>query len=153
MKETIIKILKYINTLLAPITQIVEKQRKYIGLFGIFLAFLSLGFLFFSNTVRDSGGYAMNILWAILWIPIFARVFGIKIVQVMMPLRKEMGILMGTLAFVHGARYYLNYPTAISQDYFWKQDGFISYLAFGFFALLITIPLLFTSSRWAMKKM
>lgn len=95
----------------------------------------------------------MLLLWVILWIPIFARVFGLKIVQAIMPLRREIGILMGTLAFVHGARYYLNSPTSIGKTSFWIQQDFLSYLAFGFFALFFTIPLLLTSSKWAMKKM
>jgi sulfoxide reductase heme-binding subunit YedZ len=72
----------------------------------------------------------------------------------MMPLRKELGILMGTLAFVHGAIYIAPYPTMIGESYFWFNDiTILSYLAFGFLALLFTIPLTLTSSNWAMKKM
>ena len=71
-----------------------------------------------------------------------------------MPLRQELGILMGTLAFVHGAMYIVPYPTMIGESYFWLDDTtVISYLAFGFFALLLTIPLTLTSSKWAMRVM
>ena len=96
----------------------------------------------------------MNLLWFLLFMPIFARVFGIRIFQLMMPLRKELGILMGTLAFVHGAAYIGSYPTMIGESYFWLDDTTIlSYLAFGFFALLLTVPLTLTSSNWAMRKL
>ena len=95
----------------------------------------------------------MNLLWLILFLPIFARVFNLSLAKALMPLRKELGILMGTLAFVHAAAFMLPYPDFIlSLDYWW-QYGFISYLAFGFAALILTLPLLFTSNTWAIKKL
>jgi sulfoxide reductase heme-binding subunit YedZ len=36
---------------------------------------------------------------------------------------------------------------------FWWQNGMVTYFAAGFFALLLTIPLLLTSNLWAMKKL
>lgn len=39
------------------------------------------------------------------------------------------------------------------KDFFLDPRWFLSYLAFWFFALFFTVPLLLTSSKWAMKKM
>lgn len=143
-----------INTLLNPLENILKTHKKYIGYFLLFLAFASFWFFWADNWVKESGEKAIVVLWVILWIPIFARVFGIKIFQTMMPLRKELGILMGTLAFVHGAAYIVPYPSMMGESYFWLDDTtMISYLAIGFLALLFTIPLTLTSNTWAMKKM
>jgi sulfoxide reductase heme-binding subunit YedZ len=96
----------------------------------------------------------MNLLWFLLFLPIFARVCSLGLAKALMPLRKELGILMGTLAWVHGAAYIGSYPTMMGESYFWLDDTTIlSYLAFGFFALILTIPLTLTSSNWAMRKM
>ncbi len=145
--------LTYINQFLAPIERIIGRYRNSLGGILIILSFLSLGYLFNAQSVRSSGEQAMNLLWFILWLPIFSRVFGIKLFQSIIPLRKELGILMGTLAFVHGARYIISSPDQIGTSGFWLQNWFLSYLAFWFFALILTLPLLLTSSLWMMKSM
>lgn len=143
-----------LNSLLSPLENILKTYKKYIGYFFITLAILSLGLVFVSDSVKFTGEQSLNILWILLFMPIFARVIGIRIFQMMMPLRKEIGILMGTLAFVHGVAYIVPYPSMMSESYFWFDDRtLISYLAFGFFALLFTIPLTLTSSAWMMKKL
>lgn len=91
-----------INSFLSPLQNIIKNNRKYIAYFLLFLSFLSLGFLFYPDSTKDSGEKALIVLWVILWIPIFSRVMGLHIARELMPLRKELGILMGTLAFVHG---------------------------------------------------
>jgi sulfoxide reductase heme-binding subunit YedZ len=96
----------------------------------------------------------MNLLWFLLFLPIFARVCSLGLAKALMPLRKELGILMGTLAWVHGAAYTGSYPSMVGESYFWLDDTTIlTYLAFGFFALVLTIPLTLTSSNWAMRKL
>lgn len=145
--------IQYINSFLFPLEKFIKKNRKYIGYFFIFLSFASFGFFFYPNSTKESGEKAIFVLWVILWIPIFARVFGLHIAREILPLRKELGILMGTLAFVHGAGYISWYPSQILDASFWWQGGFLSYLAFGFFALAFSIPLTLTSSDWAMQKL
>lgn len=139
-----------INKYLSPLANIIENNRKYIGYFLLFLSFLSLGFIFYPDSVKDSGEYAIMVLWIILWIPIFSRVFGIELAKTILPLRKELGILMGTLAFAHGAGFMIAYPSMVIDPSFWWSSGFLSYAAFGFSALILTIPLALTSSSWAM---
>ena len=139
-----------INTFLSPLEIIIRKYQKYIGYFLIVLSCASFGFLFYPDSMKDSGGYAINVLWIILWIPIFSRVFGIELAKTLLPLRKELGILMGTLAFAHGAGFMITYPSMVIDPSFWWSSGFLSYAAFGFAALILTIPLALTSSSWAM---
>lgn len=145
--------LAFINTLLLPIEQFIISNRKYFGYFFIFLSFLTLGYLFFPNSVKDSGEQAILVLWILLWLPIFSRVFGITLAQAILPLRKEIGILMWMLAFVHSARYIIGYPEYVLDPGFWFQDGFLTYLAFWFFSLVLTLPLLLTSNNWAIRKL
>jgi DMSO/TMAO reductase YedYZ heme-binding membrane subunit len=71
----------------------------------------------------------------------------------MMPLRKEIGIFMGTLALVHAFTYLYPNPDKILESYFWIKNGFISFTAFGFFALILTTLLLITSNNWAIRKL
>ena len=45
-------------------------------------------------------------------------------------------------------------PDILATREFWfTSDGYPSYLAFGYFAMLLSIPLTLTSSTWIMKKM
>lgn len=157
--------IRSINQFLSPLTQRVQANRKWISLFlyGATLSLISitlLGALFpslvsfdilDSKWIKESGELALNLLWILLWIPIFARVFSLKMVQALLPLRKELGILMGTLAFIHWSLYIVPYFEELSTRWFWISNGFLSYLAFWFFALLITVPLTLTSNTWSMK--
>ena len=67
--------LEKINTLLTPLENAIKKYRKYIGYFLILLSFASFGYMFDEHSVKESGEKAITVLWIILWIPIFARVF------------------------------------------------------------------------------
>jgi methionine sulfoxide reductase heme-binding subunit len=91
----------------------------------------------------------MIVLWILLWMPILARVFGIRLFAQMLPLRKELGILMGVLALVHGFSYLI--PYGETMELF--SDGKPSFLLFGIIAMWLSVPLTLTSSNWAMRKM
>ena len=148
------EIITRINLILEPIEWLIGQYKKYIWYFLLFLALSSFWLVFFPDTVKFSGEQSMNALWFILFLPILVRVFGISIARVLMPLRKELGILMWTLAFVHGVTYIAPYPTILGDSYFWTDNTtVISYLGVGFLALLLSIPLTLTSSSWMMKKM
>ena len=142
-----------INSLLAPLENLIKKQRKHIGYFLLLLALISFGLLAGQNSIKESGGYAITILWILLWIPIFARVLDLDIAKALMPLRKELGILMGTLAIVHVTGFTFPNPGYILTRDFWISGGYPSPYAFGFFAYVLTLPLLLTSSTWAMRKL
>jgi hypothetical protein len=104
------KIIEQINTLLEPIDSRVPHFRKYIGYILLILSVASLYYLTDITSIKESGEKALNLLWIILWMPIFFRVIGIRLIGSLMPLRKELGILMGTLAVVHGSTYIYPMP-------------------------------------------
>ncbi len=142
-----------INELLQPIEKNIREYQKYIRYLLIGLSFASLPLIFFPEIQKDVGEQSWNLLLLILFLPIISKVFGLRIAQTLLPLRKELGILMGTLAFVHGAGYNIQYPTFMFETAYWWQNGMITYLGAGFLALLFTIPLWLTSNIWAMKKL
>ncbi len=150
---TISRFISRINSIFVPLEQQIQKYQKYIGYFFIGLSFASLGMIFFPSTVKLSGEQSMNVLWFLLFLPIFARVIGLSLAQTLMPLRKEIGILMGTLAFVHGAAYVLPFPTMLTESFFYWDSNFFSYTFLGLIALILTIPLLLTSNTWAIQKL
>ena len=67
----------------------------------------------------------------------------------MLPLRQELGILMGVLAVVHGFSYLIPYGETMQL----VVDGQPSFLLFGIIAMWLSVPLTLTSSKWAMRKM
>ena len=117
----------------------------------MFLSFLSLGSIFVPSSVKFTGEQAMNLLWFLLFLPIFARVFWLGIAHALMPLRKEIGILMGTLALVHGMTFLKPDVTYILTSNFWIYKWYPTAYAYGFIALILTIPLLFTSNIASIK--
>lgn len=142
-----------INTFLEPIESLVKKYQKYIWYFFIVLSILSFTLAFSPETVKLTGEQAMNVLWFLLFLPIFARVFGLSLAQTLMPLRKEIGIFMGTLAVVHSIGYIIPDPSMLLYSWFWIENGFLGYLGFWFLAFICTLPLLLTSNDWAIKKL
>lgn len=142
-----------LNHVLLPLETFLQKYRKYIGYFILFLTFCSLYYMLDERSVKESGEKALLILWIILWIPIVSRVIGLKFATHLLPLRKELGILMGVLALVHSSRFLISNPDYIWTADFWYFDWQINYLAFWFFAILLTFPLLLTSNLYSMKRM
>ncbi len=142
-----------LNQWLLPLEILIQKYRKYISIFILFWAFCSVFYIFDESSVTESGSNALLILWIILWLPIVARVIWLKIAKLLLPLRKELGILMWILALVHGSRFFLSNPDFIWTRDFWYFDWQINFLAFGFFALLLSLPLTLTSNLYSMKKM
>lgn len=140
-----------LNSLLAPLTALVKQYRKYIGWFFVFLAVCTIPLAFISNTAKFTGEQALNILWFLLFLPIFAKVIGLDLAKALMPLRKEIGICMGTLAIVHGLSYILPDPMYVFDAGFWKEDGLPSYRAFGFVAWIVILLLTLTSNLWSMR--
>lgn len=142
-----------INRALHPLDIFLKRHLWIIRWLFLWLSIASVSFLFVRGGVKESGEKALFVLWILLWMPVFARVFSIELVRTLLPLRKEIGILMWTLALVHALGSWKEDPTAISQSYFWWQNGMISFYAVGLFAFLLTLPLYLTSNEWAIKKL
>ena len=143
-----------INQWLTPLENGIRSYRKTLGYFLLSLAFFSLTFLFINaNSVKQSGSLAYTTLWIILFLPIVARVFSLNIAKQFMPLRKELGILMGTLAIVHAVSFISPDPAILWTRDFWVTGGYPSAYAFGYAGFILTIPLLLTSNIWSMKRL
>jgi sulfoxide reductase heme-binding subunit YedZ len=116
----------------------------------IFAHLSLLGFLW-PEFRRDYGSWAGNLLIALLFLSPVARITRMRLLNQVMSLRREFGILMAYLALVHG----LGYITDAHWQVFVNAmpfDGFFSgKIAFfyGFVALLLTLPLLLTSNTWS----
>jgi sulfoxide reductase heme-binding subunit YedZ len=149
--KTIILMVERLNTLLSPIENILIQFLSLIKKILLVVSFFSMVLIFVPSLQREIGEQAYSILLFILFLPIVARVIGLNLAKKIMPLRKELGILMGILAWVHGAGYISTYPSMLTTSYFWWQDGFVSYLAVGLTALIILTPLLLTSNNYAMR--
>lgn len=111
--------IEQLNTLLLPLENLIKKYRKYIGYVFLLLTLLSFSFFAMQNGVKESGEKAILILWILLWIPIFARVLDLGIAKALLPLRKELGILMGTLAVVHATSFISPDPGYLFTSNFW----------------------------------
>lgn len=143
--------IQHLNDLLSPLDSLVKKYRPQIGVFLVAVAFATLPLVFLPEMTKDLGGHARNVLMLVLFLPILARVFRLQLAMTLIPLRKELGILMGVLAFVHSGTYILAYPTTLLDSSFWWDRGTITFFAAGFIALILTAPLLLTSNVWSMK--
>ncbi len=90
-----------INTTLKPVENFLLQNKKYIG-YGILA--MSVFAIYFYQSYKLSlqwAEIAMILLWILLWMPIFSRVFGIKVFAALMGFRKEIGIVMGIFSLVH----------------------------------------------------
>lgn len=116
------------------------------------LAHLSLFGFFFPDLRHQFGELSGNLLIAILFLSPLSKIFRIRILQQLMGLRRELGIMFGYLAAVHGIGY-LTDP--LLSPYFLEQlsSPLLAWwerpLLFGFLAFSLTLPLLFTSNNIA----
>lgn len=110
----------------------------------------------FSIFRKDAGELAANLLIALLFLSPLSVIFRIRLLSLGMGLRREIGILMGYLAVVHGVGY-------ISDPQFFSfyieghlGSGIVSMdmsILAGLTGLLLTLPLLITSNRFAMQRL
>lgn len=115
----------------------------------LILAHFSLFGFFFPELRKDFGEAAANLLIFILFLSPLSKIFRMRVLLQLMMLRRELGIMMGYLATVHGMGYlidpdwfeYIVMPMLAGN--FWGDDP---RYVFGIFAYALTLPLLFTSN-------
>lgn len=132
------------------------KNKKYVSIFLYILVILS--FLFFTDNsnhaIKETWEKAMDLLWFILFLPILAKVFNFSLAKKLMIFRKELWILMWVLAMIHSLQYFIWESAYQFWEYnFWIFNWNITYLAYWFIAIIITIALTITSSNYFLKKM
>lgn len=114
--------------------------------YGI-LAFSPLA-LYFAQSYKlslEAAEISILLLVLILWIPIFSRVFGIKLFTALSGLRKELGIVMGIFAMAH------LYGMWGNLEYYLEKQPVL--FALGIIPQVIILLLTLTSSDFARKKM
>lgn len=107
MKAVLADAIVLFNRLTDPVTKLVATHRATIGRLLVLASVLSLPLVFAGPLIEPTGSAAFALLWLVLLIPVLSKVFGLRLFSVMMGLRKEIGILMGTLAVVHSAIYFV----------------------------------------------
>lgn len=107
------------------------------------------GFLF-PDLRRDFGKMAEVVLLALLFLSPLARILRMRLLLQLMGLRRELGILMGYLATVHGIGYLIDPDwVAVFVEPYMEGKAFPinpTYF-FGGVAYFLTLPLLFTSNN------
>ena len=88
---------------------------------------------------------ALFILYAILFFPIFSRVFGIKIFGTLLKFREELGILIGVLSLTH-----LYHMLPMIGFYLSKNPLLV---IFGILPQIIILILTLTSNEFSRKKL
>ena len=114
------------------------------------IAHLSLFGFFFPDLRKEFGELAGNLLIVILFLSPASRIVRIRFLTLLMAIRRELGILMGYLAIVHGVGYMIDplwFQGYILPNLSQWQNGFF----FGMMAFFLTLPLLFTSNNLAQK--
>lgn len=118
------------------------------------VAHLSLLGLLLPEMRRDFGELAGNLLIVILFLSPLSRITRSRLLLQIMGLRRELGILMGYLAIVHGLGYMIDprWQELIFAPFPWQAAlSQQAVLAYGVVALLLTLPLLFTSNTFSQK--
>ena len=128
---------------------IFDGKFPYLPLLGKLVLFAAVfplvGVYFFPADYRTLGKGAWGLLAIILAArPVAEILFDVRILRKLLLVRKEAGILCGTLALAHGWGYFLTgqiaLPAGLSADYLWDwRTHFVWGLAAAAIALLLTL--------------
>ncbi len=120
----------------------------------LFVAFVPLIVIFFfPENYRDLGEFSWNLLVLLLLLRPASEIFvDFKVLKALMPLRKEGGILVGTLGIAHSIGYFLNenitLPRGFFADYIWDLKG---YFFWGMIGCIIAVILTLTSNTFSVR--
>lgn len=103
---------------------------------------------------RNFGSAAEIMLLAVLFLSPLSMLFRMRLLQQLMGLRRELGILMAYLATVHGVGYLIDPNRSVSILELFQTTGLspesVPY-ALGIGAYMLTLPLLLTSNAWSQR--
>lgn len=114
-----------------------------------------LGFLF-PDLRKDFGEMALNVLILVLILSPLAAITRMPLLRVAMGFRRELGILMGYLAAVHGLGYVVDpvfFEFSVAPYLPRDMLSIEPFLLFGMAALLLTLPLLLTANAFMLRKL
>jgi sulfoxide reductase heme-binding subunit YedZ len=120
------------------------------------VAHISLFGFLFPEMRKEFGELAANLLIVILFISPLSKIFRMRFLLQLMMLRRELGIMMGYLATVHGVGYLIDpdwhafiIAPMLTGDIWGEDPRYV----FGILAYTLTLPLLLTSNALAQKYM
>lgn len=119
----------------------------------LLFAHASLFGFFFPDLRNDFGEWARNVLIFLLFLSPLARLFPIPLLQLLMGMRRQFGILFAYLVSVHGLGYFFdpNFFQFAIAPHLAAPLQIDSRLLFGIFAYTLTLPLLFTSNNVSLR--
>lgn len=117
----------------------------------LLMAHASLFGFFFPDWRTSFGEAGGNLLIFILFLSPLSKIFRMRLLQQLMGLRRELGIMFGYLVTVHGVGYVLDPNYALVLGNFLPFDIFSLETPFllGVLAYTLTLPLLLTSNNLA----
>lgn len=127
---------------------------KRLLLAGSYLVLLAFFLPTAASFQRDFGEMAGNLLIVILFLSPLSVLFRMPLLLLLMGLRRELGILMGCLALVHGVWYF------VTPSFFWETgqsllrvSGFVweKGIGAGIIGLALILPLLLTSNTFSVR--
>lgn len=139
--------IEIINKILSPIETNIRTHRTWVSYVLLIVAYAPILTFLNPEMQKDLGGIAFWLLFIILALPPLSRVTGIKLITLIMSFRKELGILMGMLAFMHYTLFIVLMGGFTALTNMNPEPWFIA----GFVALIPTLLLLITSNTWSMK--
>ena len=121
---------------------------------GACMVLLTFFFPAFAPFRRDFGEIALNLLIVILFLSPFAVIFRMRLLILLMGFRRELGVLMGCLALVHGLGYFISPHIFFGTDQSFFSIGVFSWdkgIIAGLVGLLLIMPLLLTSNNLSLR--
>lgn len=119
------------------------------------MAHVSLLGFFFPDSYRSYGNAAQILLLGILFISPFAKITRMRLAMQLLGFRRELGIMMGYFAVVHGIGYVIDPGFFVEYVAPYLSFGTIAQmdprLLTGIVAFLLTFPLLLTSNGISLK--
>lgn len=148
------------NLLLRPffwahegVTKLLRQYYRQIKIALLLIAHASLFGLFFPELRNSFGELSRNLLVLILFVSPLARIFPISFFQLLLGMRRELGILFAYLATVHGVGYLMDpmwFPLSWST-YFASPLRIEPILLLGVVSYILTLPLLATSNALSLR--
>ena len=105
---------------------------------------------------KGAGELAANLLIALLFLSPIATIFRMRLLSLGMGLRRQIGILMGYLAVVHGVGYMSDpqfFAFFIAEHLGSGIASMDASILVGIIGLLLTLPLLVTSNTFSMRRL
>ncbi|MFB0965762.1 MAG: ferric reductase-like transmembrane domain-containing protein, partial [Patescibacteria group bacterium] len=140
---------------LSPTTDFVSKNREKISRALLAVSAAATLLVFVPELLKDTGSWALFLLVFIMFLSPVSSITGSRFLRVLMPFRKEVGILMGVMATVHAVKTfttgYASPELAMNSAIWISPATLLTPIGWGLAALVFVIALTVTSNRFSMR--